>query len=348
MNKINKLLDEEFVRKYFEKKVLPLYSGFEKIESIEIIPHKKMIWLESYHVVFEFRTKFIDKNYEKVTLPIFCSGHSHENRENVFLSLKLLWDKGFSKGDLSIPKPLFFDKNFNATFYRGVLGKNLYSYIKAKDFDNIEKIVAKAAKWFAKLHNLEINKPISKKILNSVNSRIETVVPGKEHILKSVKDSHPEFFDVYQRSYNYLIDQENSFFKANADRWIIHGDAHPENIIKMGRKKIAVIDFTDMSLSDFSRDVGCFLQQVEYMTNKKLENPKYSKKLQKIFLDNYFKRAKMDLDLALKQRISNYYYWTAIRTASYLLIGTYYKPERAKFLIDNIDKNLGSLIPIFK
>ncbi|NCD00754.1 aminoglycoside phosphotransferase family protein [bacterium] len=348
MNKIEKLLDENFVKKYFEEKLLPLYQGFKKIEEIEILPHKKMIWPESYHVVFEFRTKFSDKKGEEVVLPIFCSGHSHEKRENVFSSLKFLWDKGFSKGDLSIPKPLFFDKEFNATFYRGVLGKNLYKYIKEKDFENIEKIIAKSAKWFAKLHNLEVDDSISPDIINSVNGRIETVVPGKAHVINSIKEKHPEFLDIYKKSYDYFIEQENSFLNKIEKRWFIHGDAHPENIIKMGKKKIAVIDFTDLSLSDFARDIGCFLQQVEYMSNKKIEDPKYSEKLQKIFLDNYFKRAKIDLDLGLKQRISNYYYWTSIRTASYLLIGTYYNPERGKMLLEDIDKGLGGLIPVLK
>jgi thiamine kinase-like enzyme len=348
MNKINNLLDKKFVKKYFEEKVLPLYSGFEKIEIIEILAHKQMIWPDSYHVVFEFRTKFFGKNSKEIILPIFCSGHSHEVRENVFKSLKFLWGKGFDKGNLTIPKPLFFAKEFNATFYRGVFGKNLYQYIEEHDFENVEKITARAAQWFVKLHKVEVENSFSKSFLSSKNSRIETVVPGRENIMQTVKRYKPKFLDVYKKSYDYFIEQENNFLNSPGKQWLIHGDAHPENIIKMSKEKVAVIDFTDLSLSDFARDLGCFLQQVEYMANRKIKNPEYSRKLQKIFLDNYFKCAKIDLDLGLKQRISNYYYWTSMRTATFLLIGSYRKPEDAEMFIKDVDKHLGELIPLLK
>ncbi|MCF7820113.1 MAG: aminoglycoside phosphotransferase family protein [Candidatus Pacebacteria bacterium] len=344
MQKVENLFDPNFVKGLFVEKVLPLYPDFKGIKSIKVVSHKKLLWTQSFHIVLEFRTKFIKANGKTVTLPIFCSGHSHESRKNVFEALTYLWNKGFSRGYLSIPHPLFYWEDLNCSFYRGVTGENLYHYIKQENFAVIEDVVAKTARWFAKLHKIQ---PEEQANFSPINSRIQTVLPGKEHILNSIVRKHPEHLDLYQKAYDYFISAEEDFLASTDKRWLVHGDAHPENVIKMGAKKIAVIDFTDLSLGDFARDLGCFLQQVQYMAKRKINDDDYGLKLQQIFLDNYLKNAKISLDYSLKQRISNYYYWTSIRTATFLLIGIYYRPERAKLLLDRLESNLGGQISLF-
>ncbi|MEA1963280.1 MAG: phosphotransferase [Patescibacteria group bacterium] len=336
MNKIRRLLDEEFVFDYLSKKLLPIYSDFEKIKKIKIIQHKDNIWHGAYHVVFEFKISFSGKDKKVRTLPIFCSAHSDEPRKNVYDSLSFLWNNDFDKGYLSIPYPLFFSKYFNATFYRGVSGHNLYYYIRNKEFEVIEDVVVKFAKWLVKLHNIK-----TKKNFNPINSRVKTVYPGIEHILKRIKKDYPKYGQIYKKIYGIINNNEKVFLNSVKDRWLIHGDAHPENVIKMSLKKIGVIDFTDLCLSDFARDLGSFTQQLDYMMMRKINNQKYADKVKKIFLDNYFINSKEKNTKEVQARIKNYYNWTAMRTITFFLIKSGPEPQRAAPLIGEVMKNIG-------
>lgn len=332
MNKINQLLDEKFVKELFDKEVLPLYPDFSSIKKINIIRHKNQVWEHTYHVVYEFRTIFKTKDGKLKELPIFCSAHSDEPRKNVFDGLKFLWEHNFGRGYLTIPHALFYSDEFQGTFYRGVHGKNLYKYIRKKNFSEVETIVPKAAGWFAKLHNTSTK---SARNFNEENSRIRTVFPGVEHTIKRVEQDYPKYYKIYKKLYRIFIETEEKFLASTDKRWLVHGDAHPENIIKMGKKKIAMIDFTDLGLSDFARDLGSFSQQLEYMCARKIGGA-YGRKMKKLFLDNYFKNAKIKLDNNLQKRIDNYYNWTTIRTATFFLIKDKPEPERAKPLIKSI------------
>ena len=335
MNKILQLLNEEFVFDYLSKELLPLYSDFKKIKKIKIIQHKDNIWHTTYHVVLEFKTSFLCKDGKVKTLPIFCSAHSDEPRKNVYDSLHFLWDNSFSKGYLSIPHPLFFSKYFNATFYRGVNGYNLYCYIRDKDLAAVKDIVIKFAKWLVKLHNIK-----TKKNFNPINSRIETVYPGVGHILTRIKKDYPKYEQIYKDIYKNIVNNENLFLNGLKKKWLIHGDAHPENVIKMSPRKIGVIDFTDLCLSDFARDLGSFTQQLDYMIMRKMDNQKYANKIKKIFLNNYFLNSKEKHTDEVQARINNYYNWTAMRTATFFLIKSGPEPKRAAPLIENVRKNI--------
>ncbi|KKR22042.1 MAG: hypothetical protein UT48_C0001G0055 [Parcubacteria group bacterium GW2011_GWE2_39_37] len=338
VNIIYKLLEPDFVKELFNQEILTKYPNFKKIKKILITKIKNNVWHTTYHVVFKYETTFEDNEGKLTRMPIYCSAHSSEPRKNVYEVLDFLWKQDFGKGNLSIPHPLFYSKEFNATFYRGVKGETLYYFIKEKDFSEIEAILPKAAAWFAKLHRLSTE---NARNFNYENSRISTVFPGKENVLMGIVNTYPEYAEIYKQFYKIFISNEESFLNSTEKRWLVHGDAHPENIIKMSKRKLAVIDFTDLSLSDFARDLGTFLQQLEYMSNRKIEDLEYTEKLKKIFLENYFKLSKIKQDESLNKRIENYYNWTAVRTANYFLMKHDPQPERAKPLIKQVCKNLG-------
>lgn len=337
-NKILKLLEPEFVKELFNAEILSKYPDFKDIKKIIISKIKDNVWHTTYHVVYKYETTFIDRENRQVKMPIYCSAHSSEPRKNVYEVLEFLWEHDFAKGNLSIPHPLFYSKEFNATFYRGVKGENLYHFIKTNDLPEIEAILPRAAAWFAKLHRLSID---TAKNFNSENSRILTVFPGKDVVLSDIANNFPEYLNVYKELYKIFVNNEETFLNSTTKRWLVHGDAHPENIIKMSKRKLAVIDFTDLSLSDFARDLGTFTQQLEYMCNRKIGDLEYTEKLKKLFLDSYFKLSKIKLDKDLLKRIDNYYNWTAIRTANYFLMNHDSQPERARPLIEQTVKRMG-------
>lgn len=343
MNKIEKLFDVKYLIKFFNKRILPLYPDFKKVEKIKIIPHKKFIWTGSYHIVLEFKASFSLKLNEgkrkKIKkLSFFCTAHSSEPRKNVYDILNYLWANGFSKGFLTIPRPILYSKYFNASFYRGVNGESLLELIKEKNKKEIEKIVIKTAEWLSKLHKIPNNKDIQ---FDKSKSKIKTVIPGYKKILKNIEEKYGgEYLKDIKKIYDYLIELEEDFFKLSNKRWLIHGDAHPENIIKISNKKMAMIDFTDISPSDFARDLGTFLQQVEYKLKRNGYSDLYIKKIHNIFIDSYCKKARVKYNIRLKERVKLYYYWTAIRTAVYWLTKHNPDPQRSIPLISDVKKKL--------
>jgi len=338
MPEINNLLDEKYVLNFLRKKVLRFFPSFKDIQSVKIKAYKKFIWKTSYHVVLGFTVYFLDSKKNITKIPIFCSAHSHEARKNFYQALKYLWDSGFANDNLTIPRPLFYSNQFRAVFYRGVSGENLYYYIRSNHREKINQIIPQVAKWFAKLHTLSIRPECN---FNRQNSRIVSVIPGRDHILETISKKYPKHFKIYEKAYNKFVQTEEDFLNSNKKRWLIHGDAHAENIVQISNKKLAVIDYGDICLSDFARDLGCFLQQTDYMCSRKIADQNYTDKIKKIFLDTYFAKREIPEEkiLKIKKRIDNYYYWTAMRTASFFLLKHQSEPERAKLLIQEVEKN---------
>jgi thiamine kinase-like enzyme len=336
-NKIYRLMDEKFLIDFFNKRILPHYPEFKSIKKIQVNPIKNFIWHTTYHVVIEYDVTFRDKNGSHTRLPIFCTAHSNDPRKNVNNVLKFLWKNDFSKGYLTIPHPLFYSNYYKAAFYRGIRGNNLLYYIKSREFSEIEYIVEKTAAWLAKLHKIDAKKAEN---FNEKYNRIETAIPGKKKVIEKIRREYPERLKDYKTIYDILDKREKNFLAITAKRWVIHGDAHPENVIKMGRKKIAMIDFTDSCLSDLARDLGSFLQQLEYMCARRLENPEFTEKIKDIFLSSYLKHSRLKICSGLIERINTYYNWTAFRTAMFFLMKQNPDLKRADELIAEIKNNL--------
>lgn len=338
MNKILRLFDEEFVLTYLKSKLLPLYLAFKDIGRVEIEPYKKMVWETTYHVVICFHVYFLAATGKEVKIPIVCSAHSDEPRENVFLALNYLWAKKFPRNGIDLPRPLFYSEQFNGTFYRALRGKNLLHYIKQKDFLEVEKVVVAAARLFAKLHALPAGTEAN---FNPINSRIRTVIPGTTVIFQEMTARYGDKYSSdLENIYAYFIKQEEKFFNSTAPLKLIHGDAHSENIIKTAANRIGIIDFTDLCLGDFARDIGTFLQQLEYKIVVKASDQEYAVKMKKLFLDSYLAAAGLILDNNLQARIDLYYNWTAIRTATYWFLKFGHNEERAEALLKMVKTNL--------
>lgn len=316
-NIIYNLLSEEFILKFFTKRVLPKYPDFKKIKKIAIKPVKKHIWQTTYHVVIQYDVSLQRRDGKVSRLPIYASAHSHEPRKIIHHVLTYLRDHDFSKGFLTIPNPLFYSNYYKAVFYRGVNGHNLLYYLKNKDIETSKRITEKTAAWLAKLHALPTGDMAN---FNEGINRINTAIPGKKMVLEQVASRFPDHLEAVKKIYLALAEREKKFLSSTRRRWLIHGDAHPENVIKMGRQKIAVIDYTDFCLSDFARDLGSFLQQLEYMCFRKTGDRQFTDDLKKLFLDKYLKYAKLKPSDGLNDRIKTYYNWTAFRTSLFFLL----------------------------
>lgn len=332
-NKIVKLLDQEFLGQYFKEKLSSCYDSLAAVKISSIKPVKKHIWQTTYHVVICYNLDLSFENGHSRQKIVYATAHDHEARRQVLETLRFLADCGFGRGKYLVPKPLFYDEYYNATFYEGVVGENLYHYIRANDRPIINQLVDQTARWFSHLH--DIHNGVSTFYENQ-NRLIETVSPGYANVLSLIEQRFPEYSNLYKKIYSKFIAAENKYLLTHKKLSVIHGDAHPENVIRIMPNKIALIDFVDMSIGDRARDLGCFLQQLEYMTNRKIGDAKYTEELKELFLTSYLKYAKLKRTPSLSKRIERYYLYTAIRTASFFLLKHEPEPERAAPLIRQV------------
>lgn len=335
-NKAMLLFDDQYILKTYRKKILARFPEHESIKKIVVEKHKSNVWETTYHVVVEYKVYFLTKEKKEKIIPIFCSAHSAEPRKNVYESLKFLWQNGFddtNKNKLTVPKPLFYSKTFRGTFYVGVKGKNLYRLIEQGDLVEIEKTVLRAASWLAKLHSLPVGEAWN---FNKDNSRIKTAKPGMKHIFEKVQSHYPDFYLKYRQAYEEVNKKEKEFLAKTGKRWLVHGDAHPENIIRMNGGWIAMIDFNDLSLTDFARDLGSFMQQLEFKMIRHIGDKDFAQKMKNAFLDKYLKNAKIKLTDDLRARINNYYNWTLLRTVTYFLLKHHPMSDRAEELFNTL------------
>ncbi|TSD01111.1 MAG: hypothetical protein Athens071426_710 [Parcubacteria group bacterium Athens0714_26] len=338
MNKIRKLFDEQFVLDLFCREVLPHYSAFKSISRVEIRPYKDLVWDTTYHVVIGFNTYFLKPDGTEIKIPIFCSAHSDEPRENVYKALKYLWTHNFPGGFVDIPDPIFYSDDFRGTFYRGLRGDNMLHYIKNQDYEAVRHLVSLSARLFARLHSLPTSPDAN---VNPHNSRIRTVIPGLEKIYREMGERYNNKYNAdLKKIYDYLTEREDKFFMSGQPLTLIHGDAHPENIIVTALDRIGLIDFTDLCLGDFARDLGAFSQQLEYKILYKVGDEDFAAEMKSLFLTDYLRAANKELTADLQARIDLYYNWTAVRTATYWFLRFGHDEKRAEILLEKVKNNL--------
>ncbi len=338
MNKIKSLFDEVFVRDFFRKELLKFYPGFIDIGQIKITPYKNMVWETTYHVVLSFKVRLLGAGGEEKDVSIVCSAHSSEERKNVYDGLSYLWGKDFPNDEFDLPKPLFYSEYFRGVFYQAIEGENLLYYIKERDWRTVEKMIKSSGTLFARLHSLPAEAETN---FNPYNARIPTVIPGIELIFKEMGQRYDnKYNEALIKIYDRLIAAEDKFFSSGQPLTFIHGDAHAENIIKTGRERIGLIDFTDLCLADFARDLGTFLQQVEYKIVLKIGRKCLARRMKRIFLRSYLKASGRQMTKDLRARINLYYNWTAVRTATFYFLKFGHDEVLAKELLEEVKKNL--------
>ncbi|MBI4122553.1 MAG: aminoglycoside phosphotransferase family protein [Parcubacteria group bacterium] len=322
---IEQLFDPAFVASYLALHA-PLFAGEYTFSGLTATPIKRNIDVDFYHVVIRYDAPaFGDK-------PIFCSAHSNESRENAYRALRFITEHGFKTGALFVPEPLFFDRSLAAFLYRGIAGRTLLHYIR-KGGDTIAEYIRGAAEWLAELHAIPTD---AVENFNPESSRIKTVIPGPEYFLAKISRLFPEFRPDVEHHFAELAEREERAL-ATLDRLcLIHGDFHPENVIVAERDGgVSGIDFTDICLADWARDVGNFLTQLTFMAAGWRTKDEV-RSLQKTFLAHYAAARNVALDGAAWERIKLYQAWTSLRTVIYFLTKEPAEPREAKAAMEMV------------
>lgn len=326
MQDIKNLLSAKFVKKYISEHA-PDFAKKHDLSDLTVKPIKRKIGKNFHHIVARYDAASIENN------PVFCSTSSDHSRKSAFEVLKFINTHGFKNTGIFLPKPLFFEKEMAAFFYQGVDGKNLLHYIK-QNID-LTDYIGQTAQWIAHLHNTPIK---GAEKLNQINSRIETVVPGPEKFLAKIEKKFPNHFKDVSQNFKALVEWENKDLKTLKHLYLIHGDFHPENvIINKTDGKISGIDFTDICLADWARDIGNFLQQFGFMSSGKLEKEDIQK-YKNQFLEKYLSLREIKQTKEIEKRINIYMAWTALRSAIYFLVKAPAEPDNAKTVLKEVNK----------
>ncbi len=328
IQKITKLFDPDFAKSYIAKNSPYLGEKINLDPTLTITPIKSNIGVSSYHVVIRYDSKSIKGS------PIFCSAHSEENRENAYRALLFIQSKSKANKNFITPVPMFFDKEINAFFYQGYNGKNLLYYLKNPLID-ISGFLKKTALWASSLHSLPTD---GAENYNHDNSKIKTTIPGPEKFLTKIKRLFPELFDKIKAAFEKISSKEEEILSKLDKKCLIHGDLHPENVIITKNGEVSVIDFTDMCLSDWTRDVGNFIQQLGYMS-RGTRNKEYIARAQKIFYEEYLKNRGIKETDEIKNRVDLYKSWSSLRSTIYFLTKASPEPENAKATLCEININ---------
>ncbi len=307
---LENLLDEKYITKLFNANLKKNYPEFIRIDKLQILIIKERLGDDFEHVVANYSflmARVIGKEKKYLRLNIFCSAHSDGSRKKIMEILKFV-----NRNNISSQKALFYDNKTQAMFYEGVRGQNLYYYIQHQA--DIKRYVKEVAIKLASLHKLKIDPKLKiSKFRSSLWSLDPSNVLGDKEIkLENCKIEIIKLLNYIKVEFKKLKIEDNQKF-------FIHGDFHPENIIiEEDTKIINIIDFTDVRVSDFAQDIGSFLQQFRFMSLRFYPDRKIEY-YQNIFLKNYFKNRNIEMNQDIENRMLFFQAWLSLRSAVFFL-----------------------------
>lgn len=229
-------------------------SGDFKIENID---RCLVLSPNTYALLYEIQC---EKNIRKVRV----NASNEETRERAFAVMNFIQPQ-FSGPQYFIPKPYFYDLDYNAVAYENVEGKLLIHQLKSP---NLEKLINLTALWLKHLHS--IKKP-------------ELTLPKHEMFFnfEALKFFYPDL----AKEGPLLVEELKSRISFDFSKALIHGDFQPNNII-VDENNIAVLDFNDSQIGDPDLDIAKFLTQIKTMLFR-FADTKHYEVLKKIFLESY-------------------------------------------------------------
>lgn len=326
--KMDNLLDDKFIKNFFDGNLKMFFPEAEKIKKIKKEIRKDVRGKYDYSLIIEFSLSISLQNKKIITTSVFSKTHSDEKKNKSIYYMEFLYKNGFGEGLYRVPRPLIYIPGMRTGFYEGVRGKNLLSVIHEKNYKRTEIILEDSAHWIAKLHNLKFKAHA----LELPVARIKDNQPPIETFFASMRKNYFKLYKEFVPLYNATLSCESHILKTlkTAEKTrLIYADYHPENIIipRYSTKGVTVIDFTDLAWGDPLKDIGTFLQQLFFMPKRYniYLTPKICDRWQKIFLEAYSNDSGSKIDW---QRIDLYRTWTCLRNVIYF----YYKKDPKQFI----------------
>lgn len=269
----NQFLDLDWAEKFLNQKRPEIFKGRKNIKLLNI-KRSSNVNPNHYNILY-----ILEVDRKKVSLRFSTS--LIDDREPNFLTLKYLYNHGFSRGDILVSKPIAFLKEYNLMIYEDIDG-NIFKNELYQDLSILEKRVKLAAVALKKIHAIP-NVPFN--IWN----------PDWAYNIEAISKFYPilavEIGEIRRTIWaRIMIDRVKCF---------CHGDYSPDNLI-FKENKLYLIDFGSVSISDKEIDLASFTIKTKIILKKIGEMEKFPN-LRKGFLDTYgvFEEEKYSLYSAL-------------------------------------------------
>ncbi|OIP76305.1 MAG: hypothetical protein AUK09_02460 [Parcubacteria group bacterium CG2_30_36_38] len=294
--KIKKLLDPDFINKFFNKRYRRYYKEAKGCRFLGIKKIKRFAGGKSISASYFLKLK-IGKE-EKIKI---IDGRARQrlftdenNPQRHYLVLKHLYTKNFSR---EVPRPLDYQKPYNLLLYEEVEGEALQQKLMRGEISFVLSFIPKIVFWLRKLHreNLLKGRLAALEGSNRILLR-DKKVEAKEmrHALFLTKKFYPQGTLSVKKvveKLNKLRRKKKNWFLEKENYALCHYDVHFGNFLTSDRQ-LKVIDFSDACFYDPLADLACFLVQTESMLEY------YQRKKAKIILPRiknqiinlYFKR----------------------------------------------------------
>lgn len=307
---------ERFIGKKYAKKIRGTVLPGIVVESLRYNADTKEAY---YHIVNTYKVRVEKPAIHTTIAQLYCTAHSNGSRKKAARALSFLYKNGFAEGRYRVPQPLGYDPLRRALFYKGFVGPSLLTRLKLRRMT--VPSIELAAGWLAHLHAVQARP--GKNALNTGNSRISTMEPGAHYFLPRIAQWVPKKYPRFKELYDGLQKGEERWFARHKKQWLIHGDMHPDNIIiakgEDGDYFAGGIDFTDICLGDFARDIGTFLYDVHEVLRKR-SSKQFVQHVQRVFLRKYLGDSGRTLTKDLIRRINFYSAWIGFRATLFYLL----------------------------
>ncbi len=317
----DKILSKKYMKDFFDKRLSEIDGEAKKINKIEIYPAKKHIEKKLFHLVVFYKLFIEKKNGDKKQQMLVYIGHSDNLRKKAYSVLKLAGEK-IQNEEYGVPTLLWYIDNLEGFFYYNVHGSNILNKVK-NDID-VGYFIKLTARFFAEFHQIESNTKLG---LKKFEFDLKYLDPSG--LIE--KNKNNKYLQDILSFYKKIKEEKNNF-----ELRLSHGDLHLENIIaNIDHNWIRVIDFSEACLAPIEYDLGSFVQQLRFMTKRKLDKQKLDR-LEKLFLDEYFETSNIKRTKEVEQKINLFKAWTALKSAvSYLYFGDKYL-DKIEYLLGEV------------
>ena len=152
----NLITSADYLKDLFSQRIKDIDPRAVKILHIGSHSIKKHLDEKFFHYVILNNIVVKMENGLRKRYKILAISFSGDGRKKMYQALELVYKNGFNKGEIVVPRPLWYVGSLMAAFYVGIPGDNLLEHIK-NNYINLNT-VGKIAKAILKLHSIKPNK----------------------------------------------------------------------------------------------------------------------------------------------------------------------------------------------
>ncbi len=310
-NPVNRGLDYTFVDQLMSGITLAHFPEFASISNLRHVSHKRRVGKHHSTFIYSYYISGMTKDRTPIQKHLIYSSHSDASRLIAYNNMRRFDAAGFNADHTYMTiVPLEFVPEVKALIYEAAHGKTLYEHMKSHTAAELEPLLKQVAAWIRKFHAFTLPASSFEALPLASSANMNWKVDEFQTEVQRKNAQQGEKLRYFSETFFTL---ENKVHQ-NMTPQLIYGDLHPENIITetLHPETLTLIDFTDVARGDQMRDIGTFLQQVQFMGSQ-FYAQQDTEHLKKFFLEQYFQKPFDSIDQDLLDRINLYQAWSSLR-----------------------------------